>query len=197
MQAVRLLVLVAALAAVLMLAASGPGTRLDLWDWRMGLTLMKWSMFAGFGAAAVALVLLVIPRTRGPRPSVLVAALVLGVIAGAPTIAMMTTAKRLPYIHDVTTDTRDPPAFVALEAAPRPSPNGLAYGGAEGAAAQPSGYPNIRSLVVAAPPAQAFTRALEAARAMGWEIAGPAPGAGGIQTTRTQPRFGSKDAVVR
>src|SRR5258706_44724 len=87
MQAVRLLALVAALAAVLMLATSGPGTRLDLWDWRMGLTLMKWSMFAGFGAAAVALVLLVIPRTRGPRPSVLVAALLAGGIAGAAGVA--------------------------------------------------------------------------------------------------------------
>ncbi len=196
MQAVRLLALVAALAAVLMLATSGPGTRLDLWDWRMGLTLMKWSMFAGFGAAAVALVLLVIPRTRGPRPSVLVAALVLGVIAGAPTIAMMTTAKRLPYIHDVTTDTRDPPAFVALEAARRASPNGLAYGGAEVAAAQRSGYPNIRSLVIAAPPAQAFTRALEAARAMGWEIAASDPGSGRIEATASTLWFGFKDDVV-
>src|SRR5258706_2738731 len=169
MQAVRLLALVAALAAVLMLATSGPGTRLDLWDWRMGLTLMKWSMFAGFGAAAVALVLLVIPRTRGRRPSVLVAALVLGVIAGAPTIAMMTTAKRLPYIHDVTTDTRDPPAFVALEAARRASPNGLAYGGAEGAAAPHRGHPHIPPPADTAPPAPTLTRAPPAPPGPGFE----------------------------
>ena len=196
MQAVRSLTLVAALVAVLMLAASGPGTRLDFWEWRTGLALLKWSMFAGFGAAAVALVLLAIPRTRGPRPSMLVAALVLGVIAGAPTIAMMTQAKQVPYIHDVTTDTRDPPAFVALEATRRASPNGFAYGGAEVAAAQQKGYPNIRTLVIGAPPAQAFTRALDAARAKGWEIAGSDPASGRIEATATTLWFGFKDDVI-
>src|SRR5258706_16037488 len=110
MQAVRLLALVAALAAVLMLATSGPGTRLDLWDWRMGLTLMKWSMFAGFGAAAVALVLLGIPRTRGPRPSVLVAALVLGVLARGPTIARMTTREGVSDVYIVQGQSPRPPA---------------------------------------------------------------------------------------
>src|SRR5258706_5503179 len=98
MQAVRLLALVAALAAVLMLATSGPGTRLDLWEWRMGLTLMKWAMFAGFGAAAVALVLLGIPRTRGPRPSVLVAGLALCLFAGARALALTRTAQPVAYI---------------------------------------------------------------------------------------------------
>ena len=99
---------------------------------------------AGFGAAAVALLLLIFPRTRGLRPKLLVAALLLGLMAGAPLIALLMQAKQLPYIHDVTTDTRDPPAFVALEAARRASANGLAYGGAEVAAAQQNGYPHIR-----------------------------------------------------
>ena len=196
MQALRSITLVAALVAVLMLAASGPGTRLGLWQWQMGFSLMKWSMFAGFGAAVVALVLLLFARTRGPRPSVLVAALLAGVMAGAPLIGMLMQAKQLPYIHDVTTDTRDPPAFVALAAARRASPNGLAYGGAEVAAAQQSGYPHIRSLVIAAPPAQAFGRALEAARAMGWEIAGSDPGSGRIEATATTLWFGFKDDIV-
>ena len=196
MQALRSLTLVAALVAVLMLAASGPGTRLGLWEWPMGLGLMKWSMFAGFGAAAAALLLLIFPRTRGPRPMPLVAALIVGLAAGAPLIALMMQAKQLPYIHDVTTDTGDPPAFVALEAARRASPNGLAYGGAEVAAAQRSGYPHIRPLVIAAPPAQAFTRALEAARAMGWEIAGSDAASGRIDATATTLWFGFRDDVV-
>src|SRR5258706_9816615 len=196
MQAVRSITLAAALVAVLMLAATGPGTRLGLWEWQMGFTLMKWSMFAGFGAAVVALVLLPFARTRGPRPKPLVAALLAGLMAGAPLIALLVQSKQLPYIHDVTTDTRDPPAFVDLAAARRASPNGLAYGGAEVAAAQQSGYPHIRPLVIAAPPAQAFPRALEAARAMGWEIAASDPGSGRIEATASTLWFGFKDDVV-
>ena len=196
MQAVRSLALAAALVAVLMLAASGPGTRLGLWEWQMAFKLMKWAMFAGFGAAAVALLLLIFPRTRGQRPKPLFAALLLGLMAGAPLVALLMQSKQVPYIHDVTTDTRDPPSFVALEAARRASPNGLAYGGAEVAAAQQSGYPHIRSLVIAAPPAQAFARALETARAMGWEIAGSDASSGRIEATATTLWFGFKDDVV-
>ena len=188
--------LAAALGAVAMLALSGPGTRLGAWTWQTGFALMKWAMYAGFGVALLALVLLAIPRTRGPRPAVLVAALLLGVMAGAPLLALMMQARSLPYIHDITTDTADPPRFVALAAVRQAAPNGIAYGGAEVAALQRKAYPNVRSLPVAAAPPEAFARALAAARAMGWEIASADEGAGRIEATATTLWFGFKDDVV-
>ena len=188
--------LAAALGAVAMLALSGPGTRLGAWTWQTGFALMKWAMYAGFAAAAVALVLFAIPRTRRSLPKVLVAALLLGVMAGAPLLALMVQARSLPYIHDITTDVADPPRFVALAAVRQAAPNGIAYAGPELAAQQQKAYPNVRSLRVEAAPGEAFSRALAAARAMGWEIASADEGAGRIEATATTLWFGFKDDVV-
>jgi uncharacterized protein (DUF1499 family) len=179
-----------------MLAVSGPGTHLGLWDWRGGFEWLRWAMFAGLGAAAAALVLLVIPRTRQPRPSLLVAALLVGILAAAPTLAMLAQARSLPYIHDITTDLADPPRFVALAAVRQASPNGAQHGGPEIAAQQRIGYPSIGPMVLEAPPAEAFARALRAARAMGWEIAAADAAAGRIEATATTLWFGFKDDVI-
>ena len=196
MQALRHLVLAAALVALALLLASGPATRLGLWDWRMGLTLLRWAFYVGAAVAAVALALLVIPRTRGMRPSRLALALVLALVAAGPGVALQARARSVPPIHDITTDVREPPAFVALAAQRRASPNGLDYGGAEIAAAQQKAYPDIQSRIAADPPAKAFERALEAARTMGWEIVASDASAGRIEATATTAWFGFKDDVV-
>jgi len=194
--ALRFVVVLAALVATLLIAASGPGTRLGWWDFRTGFVLMRWAMYVGFTAAVLAVILVAIPGTRTPSASVLVVAIVLGVMAGAPAIGLRTRAQSLPYIHDISTDTGDPPAFVALEAARKAAPNGLAYGGPEVAAAQAKGYPDIRPLVVSSPPTQAFGRALDAARAMGWEVASSEAASGRIEATATTTWYGFKDDVV-
>ena len=74
MRALRLAVLAAALVAVLMLAASGPATRLGLWEWRTGLTMMGWALYVGLGAVpllvlAGAVVLVRRRRVAGAAPS--------------------------------------------------------------------------------------------------------------------------------
>jgi uncharacterized protein (DUF1499 family) len=196
MEQLRRLVMLVSLLGVGMFALSGPGTRLGWWTWQTGFAWMKWAMYAGFGAAAVALVLLLIPRTRGPRPSFLVASLLVGVLAGAPIISLMNQAKSVPAIHDITTDTMEPPAFVTLAAERRASPNGLAYAGAEVAAKQQAAYPNVQAVRLPLGRDAAFSRALEAARAMGWEIVAADAAGGRIEATATTFWFGFKDDVV-
>ena len=61
----RAIALVLSLSALLVLLASGPGARLGLWDWRLGLGLLRYAAYLGIAAAAVSLVGLVIPQTRG------------------------------------------------------------------------------------------------------------------------------------
>jgi len=196
LQRARYVLVGASLVAALLLLLSGPGTRLGAWDWQSGFALMRWAMYAGFATAAIALVMLLIPKARGAQPTVLVAAMLMGIMAGAPVISLRAQAGSLPSIHDITTDTRNPPVFVALLDARKASPNGADYGGPEVAAAQAKAYPNVRPLLLPMPPQQAHVRALDAARQMGWEIVSSDPATGRIEATATTFWFGFKDDVI-
>src|SRR5258706_11561246 len=143
MQAARVSLVGASLFAAFLFFVSGPGTRIGLWEWQTAFVLMRWAMYTGFFIAAVALVMLLIPKTRGTKPSLLVAALLMGTMAGAPAMSLRMQAQSLPYIHDVTTDTRNPPEFVALLAARKAPPNGADYGGPQVPPAQIKGPPKL------------------------------------------------------
>lgn len=198
MGSARAITMALAVAALAMLISSGPGTRLGLWPWMTGLTLMKWAAYTGIAAAVVAAVLvllLVVPRWR-TRPWVPVLALCIALAAIAPPLIALQHAKSAPPIHDITTDYFNPPAFVALLAERNKSPNGSAYGGQEVAAAQQKAYPDIKSIVVKSSPADAVQRALDAARSMGWEVVSTDARSGRIEATDTTAWFGFKDDVV-
>jgi uncharacterized protein (DUF1499 family) len=111
-------------------------------------------------------------------------------------VILLEEAKKAPPIHDVTTDPFDPPVFVALLPERTKSPNGAAYGGAAIAAAQQRAYPDIKSLILKAPPQEAIQRAIDAARACGWEIVSSDAASGRIEATATTRWFGFKDDVV-
>jgi len=184
-----------AVAAVTMLLSSGPGTRLGLWSWPIGLDLLEWATYAALAAGAGALVQLALPRLRR-RPAMLFVALGLALVVAVPPIALLWQAYRLPFIHDVTTDSADPPAFVALLSERSKAPNGSVYGGPKVAAEQGRGYPDIRALVLPSPPEAVLPRALAAARAMDWQIVASDAAAGRIEATATTLWFGFKDDVI-
>ena len=104
-------------------------------------------------------------------------------------------AQRLPKIHDISTDTDDPPAFVAVLPLRQGARNAVDYR-PDTAAQQKLGYPDIAPLRLELPPAQAFERAERAARAMGWQIVAVAPDALRIEATDTTLFFGFKDDIV-
>lgn len=191
----RLPVLVAILALVLLLV-SGPGTRLDFWHFRTGFTLMTWATFLGLGAAALAILLLLIARTRRGHARNLGLGVVLGLAAAAMPLFGAYTAKTVPVIHDITTDTLRPPDFVAILPLRADAANPAVYGGSEVAAAQQSGYPDIRTQILEMAPADAFARAENVAREMQWEIVAAVPQAGRIEATDTTFWYGFKDDIV-
>lgn len=188
--------LVLAIVAGLLLLWSGIGTRLGLWDFRFGFTLLRWG--ARLGLAASALVLLQLAVTR-PRGGALAGSLVALLIAGAAFLvpwSWQRTAREVPPIHDITTDLGDPPAFVAILPLRADAPNPPEYKGERIAAQQRAAYPDIQPLQLEADPGTAFSRALEAARAMGWELVSADSAAGRIEATATTRWFGFKDDVV-
>ncbi|MEE4186242.1 MAG: DUF1499 domain-containing protein [Gammaproteobacteria bacterium] len=121
-------------------------------------------------------------------------AVILGVAGIANTAARM-GAGGAP-IHDISTDTADPPAFVAVAELRGPNDNPAEYAGPETAAQQAAAYPDLQTLVLADPYSLVFATALEVAERMGWEIVASDANAGRIEATATTPFVGFKDDVV-
>jgi uncharacterized protein (DUF1499 family) len=192
----RVLAILVAVVAVLLLLSAGPGTRLGLWNFRTGFGLIRWAAY--LGVAGVILTLIALGATR-PRGGGLVALLVALVVAGTAFVLpwrLAQQARSVPPIHDVTTDTQDPPEFVAVLPLRAGAPNPATYGGDSVAALQRQGYPDVRPLHLDAPPAAVFARALATARAMDWHIVSADTAAGRLEATATTPWFGFKDDVV-
>jgi uncharacterized protein (DUF1499 family) len=137
-------------------------------------------------------------RPRGGALAALLVALGLAVTAFAVPWGFQEKGKKAPPIHDISTDTQDPPAFVAAlalrEAAHAANP--AAYGGDSTAEQQHKAYPDIRPLDLDASPGQSFTRAVAAAKGMGWQVVAEDSTAGRIEATATTSWFGFKDDVV-
>jgi uncharacterized protein (DUF1499 family) len=124
------------------------------------------------------------------------AGLVLGLIAAAMPATSINTARHSP-IHDVSTDRANPPQFVTvlpLRAAAKAT-NSTDYD-AKTAELQKETYPDIGPLHLETPPAQAFDRAMAAARDMKWEIVTSDPTQGRLEATATTFWFGFKDDIV-
>lgn len=190
----RLAPALAVMAAALVLL-SGPGTRLGLWEFGTGFVLLRWGAYLGLAAAGLGLISL-LWRGREDRRWLPLLALVLGLAAALVPWRWMQQARGVPPIHDITTDIERPPEFVAVLPLRADAPNPASYGGPAIAAAQRQGYPDLGPLMLDATPAAAFSRGLEAARDMDWELVAADSASGRIEATATTPWFGFKDDVV-
>jgi uncharacterized protein (DUF1499 family) len=194
----RIVVLALAVLALAMTLSSGPATRAGIWSWETGIAMLRWATYTGLAAGVGALILLVtlaVPAFR-VHAWVPIAALAIAAIAVTPPLMMLSTAKSVPLIHDISTDLADPPAFVALAEARKASPNGVAHGGAQVAEEQRKGYPDIKPLVLKTPPPETVQKAIDVARGMGWYVAATDAAAGRLEATDTTFFFGFKDDIV-
>ena len=126
-------------------------------------------------------------------------------LSALPVIIMLpqvVKVRSVPAIHDISTDTGNPPAFVALLEAREASPNGARYGAAPNwpadklARAQAAAYPDIQPIVSSLSPADAVARAEQVLVEMGLEIAEVDAEAGRLEATATTSWYGFKDDVV-
>src|SRR5215813_11635669 len=171
-----------ALLAGLALWLAGTGYRLRWWGLLPAFTVLRWAAYGGLVAAALSLLGMILARPGGPRRgfSLALVGLVVGLVVFAVPWRWWRKAQQVPPIHDITTDTETPPAFVAVLPLRAGAPNPADYGGPELAAQQRAGYPDLGPLTLQAPPQQVFERALLAARAMGWDIVAAEPSEGRI-----------------
>ncbi len=192
------LALLAAIVAAALVAGAGPAHRYGYMEWQPALGLLTYGVYAAMAAAALAalwVVFALVGRSASGFVPFLAALIIAGAAAYVP-INMRATAQALPFIHDITTDTANPPVFVAIAPLRSEAPNGVDYKTEENAEATKTGYPDIQPLVADVPPADMFKRAEATARAMGWEIVAAEEADGRIEATDTTAWWGFKDDVV-
>jgi len=184
--------LVLAVAAAAAVLGAGPGTRFGLWHFRTAFQVMRLGAYAGVAALLLGVIALL---ARGPRGRALGAA-ALGLCVFLGPLLWSRSAGQVPPIHDIATDTDDPPVFVDVVARRSAATNPVAYGGPEIAAQQHRAFPDLAPLHLDVPPAEALHRAVQAARGLHWEIVSEAPAQGRLEATDTTFWFGFKDDVV-
>ena len=174
----------------------GIGFRNGWWTYGTGIRMLRSAATTDLGAAALALIALLVAGWAGSRSGMLrgALALTLAVLVGGPPLMLSRQVGQLPRIHDVTTDTANPPAFVVVLPL-REGANSLDVL-PEVIAQQKKGYPDIAPVVLPLAPAQAFARAGKVAREAGWEIVTASPAEGRIEATDTSLLFGFKDDIV-
>ncbi len=189
--------LLTAVAMAVVLTASGLGNRWGWWGFLIGLKILTFAAFAEAAVAVVSLGGCFIGARSSKGLVMLIAAVVIAVAVLSVPLRMASAAKRLPYIHDITTDTVNPPSFDdAIRKLRAGSPNSLDYAGPSVAEQQLKAYPYVKPLLLALPPGRAYEAALAAARALKWDIVGTDPSLGMIEATDTTLWFGFKDDIA-
>lgn len=205
------LALIAGLAIGVLALASPLGVWLGIWDFRTGFNLLfnyanAWGDIVALAAALIGVALLVLAFTIGVRPRYRPAVLAfVGAIAAFVGYAVPESYRPdegIPPIHDISTDTVDPPRFVAVLPLRADAPNTAEYGRTPDmtperlAQLTREAYPDLTTVMLPVPPEQAFERALAAVDALGWELVAAVPTEGRIEATDTTFWFRFKDDIV-
>lgn len=152
------------------------------------------ALFCGAALGVAGLLLSVVSKQMGQA----VVALIFAVLSGSVVYSVMEMKRvggSVPPIHDITTDTIDPPAFSVTAAERLETENPAAYDG-EQTASQIEAYPDLAPIVVSDSPADAFAAAEAAMAAAGVKIKSADAATGLIEGTATTFWFGFKDDVV-
>ncbi|MGJ8563741.1 MAG: DUF1499 domain-containing protein [Alphaproteobacteria bacterium] len=177
------------------------GLSLSTLTFKVGPLLLLASL--GAGVISLALAFLVKPR-KGLTISIL--AVLVPVIGLAHAGSVKKTAAKLPFIHDITTDTQNPPQFtdaILSERAENPKSNSVVYTGKKDkrsgklvSVMQVKGYPDVRTLILEDEADVVFSQAQAAVQSLGWALKSENVDTGIIEATDTTFWYGFKDDVV-
>jgi uncharacterized protein (DUF1499 family) len=190
--------LVLAVLAALAGASAGLGYRFGWWPLEIAFDLLRSAAFGAIAAMVVSGLGLVLARPGGGRRGLYraLAGLVIGAVVFGIPWSYLRAAQGVPLIHDITTDTENPPPFVALLPLRAGAQNPPEYGGEQVAAQQRAAFPGIQPVAVPLPPDRTFALAVATAEDQGWEIVAAVPAEGRIEATDTTFWWGFKDDIV-
>lgn len=183
--------------ALLMVVGGTLGYGFGVLPLRPALFGVAGGFFAGAAAVVLGLVAVMVGGRHESRMRRLgLVGLTLGLLAAIVPGYYLLTARGVPTIHDISTDTADPPAFVAVADLRKDAPNPASYAGVETARKQSQSYPDIQTIEFDGSVEQAFDRALTVAKDMGWTVQEEAKPQGRIEATDTTLFFRFKDDIV-
>jgi uncharacterized protein (DUF1499 family)/uncharacterized membrane protein YgdD (TMEM256/DUF423 family) len=192
------LALFAGVLCALAAALAGPAYRVEALPLNVALQSVRWAGTVALGGAAVALLAVLLTmggaaRSRWRRRARW--ALGLNVAVAAGPLYMFYLLQTEPHLHDISTDSANPPAFEAVAPLRRGATNPIDYDSAS-AARQRQGHPDIVPLELPLAPSVAFDNAERAARAMGWQVVAAAPDKLRLEAVDSTLLFGFKDDIV-
>lgn len=162
--------------------------------WQLGLLLYAIACVGSTLLVLLSIALLLLPRFAPWRKAIIRHAffalpgtlLLLGLVSGGGDS---------PRIHDITTDTADPPTFTMAAQQRGEEANSLQIDPAV-TAAQLAAYPDIKTLTSAQPIDEVFRRALQTATDLGWDIYYQDRETGIIEAVDTTSIMAFKDDIV-
>lgn len=191
--------LMLAVAPLLAVLGAGYAHRTGSLSYQTGFAVLRWGVWVGAAGAVLGIVALVRALSGARRRGW--AAGLAALLAGAGFVAVpayyaFVAYPKAPPIHDISTDTEHPPAFVAIVPLRLGYPNPPDYDGPEVAALQRKAYPDLVPLHLSKPPAAVFAAAMDTAQSLGFEIVNATPQEGRIEASQRTLFFGFVDDVV-
>lgn len=161
--------------------------------WQQGLMLYAISCLGAALLLILAVVLMILPKFAPWRSAIGKRALF--ALPGTVLLLSLLGGGDYPPIHDITTDTSDPPVFTAAPEQRGDGSNSLEIK-ADFIDAQKAAYADLNTLVTDVAVEDAFAQARATAEALGWEIYYEDLNAGIIEAVDTTAVMGFKDDVV-
>ena len=194
---------VSALVLLVVLLTGPLGYKFDLVPLEPSLISLLIALVGGALVSIIGFVYLIIAlrNEHTDDRNLLVLAIFLGLLPSDLVLPQMSRAQSVPAIHDITTDTDNPPTFVAVVPLRKGAPNPVAYGTEEWPAqklgvATMQAYPDLEPLRAEMSVADAIERAETVLLQMGLEIVAKESLEGRLEATATTFWFGFKDDVV-
>ncbi len=196
--------LVSAVVLLIILVTGPLGYKFSIVPLQPSLVSLLIAVAGGALVFLIGLVYLVIAMRSGlgRNRNLVIVSMILGLVPVGIMGPQMAAAGDVPPIHDITTDTANPPEFVAIVSLRKDAPNGYEYGVSEAWPAEKLGaatmkaYPGLQPIESGLSVAEAVDRTEAVLQAMGLKIVAVDKAAGLVEATATTFWFGFKDDMV-
>ena len=173
------------------------GSRIGLYDFRFGFTILTYTVYLAIAVFVLSLIVMFIQRKSNKAGfKAARTAMVLSLIPLAVIGSQLFIVKSVPPIHNISTDVVNPPQFDKVVALRGEGTNPIEYDIAKLADQQQAAYPEVKTLFTADTAALAHAKALKAVDSLGWALVNSDLEQGIIEATQTTALWAFKDDVV-